>query len=151
MDVYVEGHPIALGARASLRPVLGWRGVRYDTDQDRSAFAYGISAEYHPREALALRLGYFRRTGSGEGPFAFDALDIARELGLGLAARLGPEWRAEMLVRYDVGDGEFPVLDLTLIRVAHCLEYGVTWHKVRSEFGIRVGLARTGQVEAPGW
>jgi lipopolysaccharide export system protein LptA len=150
-DVYLEGVPIALGGRASLQPLIGFRNAWYDTHQHRSAVAYGARADAQPTSNVALRLGYIERTASGSGPFAFDAVQIARELDLGLAARLAPDWRTEILARHDLDTDETPVLDVAIIYVAHCLEYGITWKRVGGEFGIRVGLAQTGPVQAPAW
>jgi hypothetical protein len=150
-DLYVQSVPIPAGAALSLRPLVGVRGTWYDTHQHRSALAYGFLADWKPDPNLALRLGFIERSGRGSGPFAFDAVDIARELDLGLAARLGTGWRTEILARRDLHRGSFPAVDVAIIRVAHCLEYGVTWKRVGGEFGIRVGLAQTGPVVAPGW
>ena len=150
-DLYVESLPIAAGAHVSFRPLAGVRGTWYDTHQHRSAVAYGFLADWKPDMDLALRVGFIQRSGSGSGPFAFDAIDILRELDLGLAARLSPGWRTEILARRDLRRGSFPAIDIAVIRVAHCLEYGVTWRKVGGEFGIRVGFAQTGPVVAPGW
>lgn len=150
-DLYLEGGPFPVGAHVSLRPLAGARAVWYDTGQSRVAFAYGLSADSRPGKNLSLRIGYFQRTGSGGGPFRFDAIQISRELDLGLAARLGPNWRTELLVRHDLDTGDSPVLDVSVIRIRHCLEYGLTWRKVGGEFGVRLGLAQTGPVEAPSW
>jgi hypothetical protein len=150
-DLYVESVPIPAGANLSLRPLVGVRGTWYDTHQHRSATAYGFLADWKPDPDLALRVGLIQRSGSGSGPFAFDAVDILRELDLGLAARLSPGWRTEILARRDLHRGSFPAVDIAVIRVAHCLEYGITWKKVGGEFGIRVGFAQTGPVVAPGW
>jgi len=150
-DLYVESLPIAAGAHVSFRPLVGVRGTWYDTHQHRSAVAYGVLADWKPDTDLALRVGFIQRSGSGSGPFAFDAIDILRELDLGLAARLSPGWRTEILARRDLRRGSFPAVDIAVIRVAHCLEYGITWKRVGGEFGIRVGFAQTGPVVAPGW
>lgn len=150
-DFHVEGRTRDIGGGVSMRPLVGVRRAWYDSGQDRSAVAYGINFELQPSENLALRARYLRRDGRGDGPFAFDAIEIARELGLGVAARIGPGWRAEVLARRDLDRGDFPALDVSIIRVAHCLEYGLTWRKVGRELGIRVGLAASGQVEATGW
>ena len=151
VDLYLEGTPITVGRRASLQPVVGFRSAWYDTHQHRSAIASGVTAQLAPTEDLALRLGYVHRTANGSGPFAFDAVEIAREFDVGVAARLGPGWRTEILTRHDLDTGNTPVIDVAVIRVAHCLEYGITWKKVGGEFGVRVGLAQTGPVRAPGW
>jgi len=147
-DLYVQGHPVSVG-RVSLQPLFGTRGAWYDTDQHRSALAWGIVARSRPSDDIALRLGYFHRSGEGSGPFAFDAIDIAREVGVGVGARLGRNWRTEILARYNLDSGSFPAADVTLIRVQHCLEYGFTWRRVGSLFGVTVGLARKGPVRAP--
>jgi hypothetical protein len=150
-DIYLQGRAIGCIKGMSLRPLAGVRGAWYDTRQHRSAFAYGFAAESRPSDHLAVRFGYIERRGSGAGPFLFDAIDISRELGLGLSGRLGSHLRTEILARHDLDSGTFPVLNIAVIRVAHCLEYGVTWRKVGGEFGVRIGLTQAGALKAPGW
>jgi len=150
-DLYFEGRAICRIKGMSVRSLAGVRGAWYDTGQHRGAFAYGLAAESQPSDHFAVRVGYIERGGSGAGPFVFDAIDISRELELGLSSRLGAHWRTEILARHDLARGTFPVLNIAVIRVAHCLEYGVTWRKVGGEFGLHIGLAQTGQLKAPGW
>jgi opacity protein-like surface antigen len=150
-DLYFQGRPVGLGAGVDMRPMVGVRGVTYDTSQHRSATAYGVTLDAQPSDNLSVRAGYLHRRLHGAGPFTFDALDISREFDLGLAARLGPGWRVEILARRDLDRETFRALDAAVIRVAHCLEYGVTWRKVGGEFGLRFGLARGGPAQAPSW
>jgi lipopolysaccharide export system protein LptA len=151
-DLSLRGRAISLGPDANVQPVVGLRGVTYDTHQQRSATAYGVIANWQPRPDLAVRLGYLRREAHGAGPFAFDAADIGRELDLGLGALVaGGAWRVQVLARRDLAHDTFPAFDVGLIRVAHCLEYGVTWRRLSGEFGVRVGLAQAGPAQAPAW
>jgi hypothetical protein len=150
-DLYLAGRPLAVVAGVNMHPIFGVRGVTYDTSQHRSATAYGIIFDSQPSDNLSVRAGYLHRRSHGAGPFTFDALDISREFDLGLTARLGPGWRVELLARRDLDRETFRAFDAAVIRVAHCLEYGVTWRKVGGEFGLRFGLARGGPAEAPSW
>jgi hypothetical protein len=147
-DLYVQGRPATI-RKVSLQPLVGGRETWYDTGQHRHALAWGVVARSQPSDDLALHIGYFQRSGAGSGPFAFDAIDIAREIGVGVGARLGRNWRTEVLARYSLDSGTFPAADVTIIRVQHCLEYGLTWRRVGSLFGVTVGLARKGPVRAP--
>lgn len=149
VDLYLEGRPVSVGD-ISMRPLAGVRGVRYDGGQHRSATGYGVALDWQPGADLALHLSYLQRKAHGAGPFTFDAFDLSRELTLGLAARLGENWRAEIIARRDLERGSFPAFDVELTRVDHCLEYGLRWRKVGGEFGFRVGLTQQGPVQAPG-
>jgi len=149
-DLYLRGRPLPIARGMTASPLFGLRGVRCSGGQDRSAVAYGVILDAQPSRNLGLRAGYLKRHAHGAGPFSFDALDLSRELSVGVTARLGPGWRMEALARRDLERGSLAAFDVGVTRVAHCLEYGLTWRKVGGEFGLRLGLAQAGPAAA-GW
>ena len=84
---------------------------------------------------------YVRRFPFGTTPFEFDDIDITDELRPEATWRITPKWSIGAEVRYDIDRGEARRVGLTLGRVAHCLEYTVSYDTVLHDVGFGVNLA----------
>jgi hypothetical protein len=126
----------------SVSETVGLRHARYDHGLDQTVVSLGTTFHYQYSPGLRFDVGYVRRTASGETPFEFDRVQIARELRAGTDWTVNPSWRIALDGRFDLDRQRFRDADITLNRTAHCLVYSVTWRQVSREVSVGMTLAR---------
>lgn len=149
----VDSKRLAVGAVLRLRryrisPVLaisetvGARHARYDHGLDQTMVSLATTLHYRRSPRFGLDLGYLRRTATGDTPFEFDRIQIARELRGGVDWVISPVWQVTLDGRFDLGRERFRDADITVSKTAHCLVYSVKWRQIRREFSVAVGLSQ---------
>jgi LPS-assembly protein len=142
VDVTAQTRSYRLSPVLSVSEGIAARSAHYDGGLHQTTLALDTNLRYQRSPRLALDLGYLRRRSTGESPFEFDRVQIAREVRTGLDWTVSPIWRLSLLGRFDLDRERFRDADIIASRTAHCLVYTVTWRQVRKEFSVSVGLSQ---------
>jgi LPS-assembly protein len=142
VDASLRTRRYRLSPVLSVSEVIGARHARYDAGLSQTVVALETTLHYQPSSRLSLDLGYLRRTATGETPFEFDRMQIARELRSGVNWVISPVWRVSFDGRFDLERERFRDADITVSKTAHCLIYSLKWRQIRREFSFGVGLTQ---------
>ena len=137
--LFLAADAIRVGGIA-LEPGIAWRGLTAGGER-QTVLVSRLSLRLAERPGRKLRISYQRRKANGASPFAFDALEIERELTLEGSVGLSRGWALDNTYRYDLHQHHLRDAEVIVSRTAHCLRYSVIWRKARSEFRFQVGLA----------
>jgi hypothetical protein len=142
IDANLRTRQYRLNPVLSISEAVAARHARYGNGLGQTVVALETTLHYQASSRLSLQLGYLRRSASGETPFEFDRVQIARELRSGVDWSITPVWRVSFHGAFDTGRSRFRDADITVNKTAHCLVYSLKWRQIRREFSLGVGLAQ---------
>jgi hypothetical protein len=130
-----------LTTRMNITDALAYRRSFYDNGDEYGVLYNRLTLDMKPKRDWDLAISYIRRHPSGETPFRFDRVEIAKSLALESSFPINSRWRGKFMEIYDVERHKNRDVGVWLIYRAHCLDYTLGWRERRQLFEFGVNLA----------